>query len=59
MQSARVVIEDQQTSSLQVAKPATDKRMHLLAVSNQILNAAEIRINGARANVKLTLALLV
>ena len=48
---ARVVIEDKKTSSLQVAKPPTDKRMHSLPLCNEILNAAEIRINGARANV--------
>ena len=51
IKSARVVIEDKKTSSMQVAKPLTDKRMHSLPLSNKILNAAEIRINGARANV--------
>ena len=51
IKSATVVIEDETTSSLQVAKPPTDKRMHSLPLSNTILNAAEIRINGARANV--------
>ena len=34
-----------------MAKPTTDKRMYSLPLSNEILNAAEIRINGARANV--------
>ena len=51
IKSARVVIEDKKTCSLQVAKPPTDKRMHSLPLSNQILNAAEISMNGARANV--------
>ena len=51
IESVRVVIQYEKTSSLQVAKPATDKRMHSLLRSNQILNAAEIRINEARANV--------
>ena len=51
IRSARVVIEDKETSSLQVVKPPTDKRMHALQLSNKIWNAAEIRINGARANV--------
>ena len=51
MKSARVVIEDEKTSSLQVAKPPTDKRMHSLPLRNEILNAGEIRINGASANV--------
>ena len=51
IKSARVVIEDKKTSSLKVAKPTTDKRMHSLPLSNKILNAAEIRINAARANV--------
>ena len=48
---ARLVIEDKKTSSLQVANPATDEGMHSLLLSNDILNAAEIRINGARTNV--------
>ena len=51
MKSARVVIEDKKTSSLQVAKPPTDKRMHSLPLSDTILNAGEIRIHGARDNV--------
>ena len=51
IKSVRVVIEDKKTSSLQVAKPPTDKRMHSLALCNEILNAAVIRINGARAYV--------
>ena len=51
MKSARVVIEDKKTSTLQVAKPPTDQRMHSSPRSNKILNTAEIRINGARANV--------
>ena len=51
IKSARVVIEDKKTSSLQLAKPPTDKRMHALPLSNKILNAAEIRINGPRVNV--------
>ena len=51
IKSARVVIEDKKTSSLQVAKHTTDRRMHSLPLSNKILNAAEIRINGARANI--------
>ena len=50
IKSARVVIEDKKTASLQVAKLPTDKRMHSLPLSNKILNAAETRINGARAN---------
>ena len=53
IKSVRVVIEDKKTSSLQVAKPPTDKRMHSLLLSNKILNTAEIRINGARANVSI------
>ena len=53
IKSARVVIEDKKTSSRQVAKPPTDKRMHSLPLSNQIFNAAERRINGARANVSI------
>ena len=36
---------------MQVAKPPTDKRMHSLPLSKKILNAAQIRINEARANV--------
>ena len=51
IKSVIVVIEDKTTSSLQVAKPPTDKRMHSLPLCNKILNAAEIRINGARDNV--------
>ena len=51
IKSTRVVIEDKKTSALQVAKPPTNKRMHSLPLSNKILNAAEIRINVARANV--------
>ena len=51
IKSARVVIEDKKTSSLQVAKPPRNKRMHSLPLSNKIFNAAEVRINGARANV--------
>ena len=51
IKSARVVMQDTTTPSLQVAKPLTDKRLHSLPLSNNILNAAEIRINGARANV--------
>ena len=51
IKSARVVIEDKTTSFRQVAKPPTDKRKHSLPLSNKILNAAEIRINWARANV--------
>ena len=34
-----------------MAKHPTDERMHSLLPSNEILNAAEIRINGAGANV--------
>ena len=34
-----------------MAKPPTDKRMHSLPLSNKIINAAEIRINRARANI--------
>ena len=51
IKSARVVIEDKKTSSLQVAKPPTDKGMHALPLRNKLLNAAEIKINGPRANV--------
>ena len=51
IKSARVVIPGKKTSSLQVAKPTTDKRMHSLPLSSKIINAVEIRINGARANV--------
>ena len=51
MKSARVVIGNRKPSSLQVAKPPTNERMHSLPLSNKILNPAEIRINGARANV--------
>ena len=51
IKSARVVIEDKKTFSLQVAKPPTNKRIHSLPLHNKILNAAEIRINGARTNV--------
>ena len=51
IKSARVVIEDEKTSFLQVAKRKSDKRMHSLPLSNRILNAAEIGINEARANV--------
>ena len=51
IKSARVVIEDKETSSSQVARPPTDKSMHSLLVRNEILNAPEITINVARANV--------
>ena len=51
IKSARVVIEYKKTSSLQVAKPPTDERIHSLPLRNQILNAAEIGINVAGANV--------
>ena len=34
-----------------MAIPATDKTMHASPLSNEILNAAELRINGARAHV--------
>ena len=51
IKSARGLIKDTKTCSLQVAKPPTDKRMHALPLSKKILNAAEIRINGARSNV--------
>ena len=51
IKSVRVVIEDKKTSSLQLAKPPTDKRMHSIPLSYNIFNAAEIRINGTRANV--------
>ena len=51
MTSARVVIENKETSCLQVAKPTTNERVHTLQLSNKILNPAEIRINGPRANV--------
>ena len=50
IKSASVEIEDQKTCALQVAKLTTDQRMHSVLLSNTILNAAEIRINGARAN---------
>ena len=53
IKSARVVIEDKKTSSKQVAKPPTDKRMHSLPQSNKMINAAEIRINGASPNVSI------
>ena len=46
-------MEDKKTSSLQVAKPTTDKRMHSLPLDNEILHAAEIRMKRARANVRI------
>ena len=51
MKSATVEIEDEKTSSLQVAKPSTDKTMHSLPLGNTILHVAEVRINGACAYV--------
>ena len=35
IESARVVFEEKETSSLQVAKPPTNKRMHTLPLSNE------------------------
>ena len=51
IKSGRVVIEDKETSALQLAKPPTDERIHLSSLSNKIQHAAEIRITGAIANV--------
>ena len=51
IKSARVVMEDKKSCSLQVAKPLPDKSMDSLLLRNKIWNAAEIRINGAGGNV--------
>ena len=36
-----------------MAKPATDETMHASPLSIEILNTAELRINGARAHVSI------